>query len=153
MDTKYCPRCGEEKAINDFGKQAKSRDGLYPYCKECKKEENKKYRQTNAEFIKQAKRRSYWRNVEYYRKYFREYQSGNFREYWKSYMKKHHELGCAHSKVALAVKKGLIKKSPCEECGKEDAEAHHDDYSKPLEVRWLCHKCHMEWHRFNKAKH
>ena len=71
MDTKYCPKCGDEKAINDFGKQAKSRDGLYPYCKECKKEENKKYRQTNAEFIKQAKRRSYWRNVEYYRKYFR----------------------------------------------------------------------------------
>jgi hypothetical protein len=39
-----------------------------------------------------------------------------------------------------------VEKRPCEICG-EKAEAHHDDYDKPLEVRWLCFKHHREWHK------
>ena len=39
-----------------------------------------------------------------------------------------------------------LEKQPCEICGKK-AEAHHDDYDKPLEVRWLCFEHHREWHR------
>jgi len=60
-----------------------------------------------------------------------------------------------------AVKKGvIIQKVRCEDCGQtktfEDGrtgiQAHHDDYSKPLEVRWLCQECHHEWHKNNQAK-
>ena len=40
-----------------------------------------------------------------------------------------------------------IDRKPCEICGAEKAEAHHDDYDKTLEVRWLCFKCHREWHK------
>jgi len=37
----------------------------------------------------------------------------------------------------------IIKPSNCSQCGKlRKVTAHHDDYSKPLEVRWLCYECH-----------
>ena len=42
-----------------------------------------------------------------------------------------------------------ISRKHCEVCGAEKAEAHHDDYDKPLEVRWLCFKCHREWHKIH----
>ena len=45
-----------------------------------------------------------------------------------------------------AIYQGKLLRSPCEECGMEIAEAHHDDYSKPLTVRWLCFKHHREFH-------
>lgn len=50
----------------------------------------------------------------------------------------------AHYLVAAALKRGvLIKPVLCEECHKErKLEAHHADYSKPLEVEWLCPRCH-----------
>ena len=34
--TKICPRCGRELPIEAFGKHARTRDGLQPYCKECR---------------------------------------------------------------------------------------------------------------------
>ncbi len=36
------------------------------------------------------------------------------------------------------VKSGEIQQMPCEVCQNPTSEAHHDDYSKPYEVRWLC---------------
>lgn len=39
-----------------------------------------------------------------------------------------------------------LERQPCEICG-GPAEAHHDDYDKPLEVRWLCFEHHREWHK------
>ena len=44
----------------------------------------------------------------------------------------------AHDLVKKAVRAGRLQKKPCEFCGKLDVHAHHDDYDKPLEVRWLC---------------
>jgi hypothetical protein len=45
-----------------------------------------------------------------------------------------------------AVEQGLLKRQVCEVCGKP-AEAHHDDYDRPLLVRWLCKRHHIDWHK------
>lgn len=58
----------------------------------------------------------------------------------------HPEKYAAHNAVATALKNGKLARKPCEICGKK-AQAHHDDYSKPLDVRWLCVTHHMEHHR------
>lgn len=48
----------------------------------------------------------------------------------------------AHESVKRAVARGDLKRKPCKECGSMPVEAHHEDYSKPLDVRWLCPKHH-----------
>lgn len=60
----------------------------------------------------------------------------------------------AHLLVKSAISSGKLKIKPCEICGSETkVQAHHDDYRKPLDVRWLCQKDHLKWHRNNKAKY
>lgn len=49
--------------------------------------------------------------------------------------------------VNRRIASGKLKREPCEVCGAIQVEAHHDDYSKPLEVRWLCHTHHREHHK------
>lgn len=53
-----------------------------------------------------------------------------------------------HARVVLrrAVTAGKIKRLPCEVCGASKVEGHHDDYSKPFEVRWLCNPHHRAVH-------
>lgn len=43
--------------------------------------------------------------------------------------------------------RGALVPQPCEVCGTKDVEKHHPDYSKPLEVKWLCRDHHLELHR------
>lgn len=54
----------------------------------------------------------------------------------------------ARDAVHNAIRDGKLSKQPCEVCG-ANAQAHHDDYAKPLEVRWLCQVHHQAWHREN----
>lgn len=45
-----------------------------------------------------------------------------------------------------AIARGELVRQPCEKCQAAKAEAHHDDYTKPLAVRWLCRRCHAAHH-------
>jgi len=56
----------------------------------------------------------------------------------------------AQRRVAYMIEKGeLVRPKTCEECGRDNKkiEAAHKDYSKPLDVRWLCKSCHVKWDR------
>ena len=56
----------------------------------------------------------------------------------------------AHKIVEKAIKSGELIPEPCEVCGKKKAHAHHSDYSRPLDVEWLCHLHHKQAHSENK---
>ena len=62
----------------------------------------------------------------------------------------------ANQLVAQAVRRGeLVPAAVCERCGKPPTpggikkrlDAHHADYSRPLDVEWLCHSCHRREHQ------
>lgn len=55
--------------------------------------------------------------------------------------------------VKDAIEEGhLVRPDQCEDCGGGgQILGHHDDYSKPLDVRWLCNSCHRKWHNKNEA--
>lgn len=50
-------------------------------------------------------------------------------------------------------RRGKIAPEPCSVCHDPVAQKHHDDYSKPLQVRWLCRKCHLTLHLGDKTLH
>ncbi|WP_336741350.1 hypothetical protein [Aureimonas altamirensis] len=52
----------------------------------------------------------------------------------------------AHVSVCRALSVGGLEKDLCEVCGNPKVDAHHDDYSKPLAIRWLCRKHHTQLH-------
>ena len=58
----------------------------------------------------------------------------------------------AHVATASAVRRGLIQQQPCEVCGSPTSEAHHDDYERPMAVRWFCRLHHKAEHRRQKAE-
>lgn len=57
------------------------------------------------------------------------------------------EKRAAHQAVEYALRKGRMERRSCERCGAQKAQAHHDDYSKQLDVTWLCPSHHRERHR------
>jgi hypothetical protein len=59
----------------------------------------------------------------------------------------HPEIRVARYIANNALRAGQLIRKPCEICGSTKTEGHHDDYSKPLEIRWLCKQHHTEKHR------
>ena len=69
-------------------------------------------------------------------------------DHWKAYMKvpEHREKLKCRLKSRRAVKRGQLKKKPCEVCGDVNSEKHHPDYSDFKTVVWLCKFCHTQKH-------
>lgn len=59
----------------------------------------------------------------------------------------------AKRKLNNAIEHGTIRRGLCVCCGRsENVDGHHEDYSKPLDVIWMCRSCHMKHHRGNHGK-
>lgn len=75
------------------------------------------------------------------------------REYMRTWRKIHplseeqRKKDNCRSYAHVYLRLGRLVRRPCEVCGLLDSQMHHDDYSKPLEVRWLCRPCHLKLHK------
>lgn len=69
------------------------------------------------------------------------------REAQKKWYKKNKYKRRAHKIARKALLAGRIKKDNCDICNGKETEMHHEDYSKPLDIIWLCKNCHMAKHR------
>jgi hypothetical protein len=57
----------------------------------------------------------------------------------------------AHICLASALRRGLIHRQPCRDCGELQVDGHHHDYDRPMAVVWLCRRHHIAEHRRLKA--
>lgn len=135
---KTCSRCGKEKPAKDFHHDSANDDGLTVWCAECNRTTNRSYYDRNRDKMIERSRRYYQEHREVHRARCARYSR---RVGYATGVKPR-----THKMVRAAIKRGDLMRQPCEICGSQPTEAHHDDYSKPLDVRWLCHQHHMEHH-------
>jgi hypothetical protein len=69
MKTKQCSHCGEHKhaTTENFCKKSSTKDGLYGFCKPCKAEKDRAYRENNREKVLKKKKEHYRTNAERYK--------------------------------------------------------------------------------------
>ena len=146
---KLCRGCNELKDVDLFSLSSKYKDGRQTRCKQCMAT----YYQARHKEIRDEQRR-YWEqysssNQEHLKQKSRQYRKCNgdkLSSYKKQYASNNGPKVSAKNIVRSYILTGRLVKLPCEVCGKNPADAHHDDYQKPLDVRWLCRKHHKAWH-------
>ncbi len=122
---KLCRKCDTRKPLSHFSKlSANTKNGRNAHCRDCFSNFHKVYRKKTSSNISA--------------------------KYNRDSRKRHPEKFKARAKLAYAIKIGkIIKPTQCSKClscsGK--LHGHHHDYEKPLDVTWLCNKCHGEEHR------
>jgi hypothetical protein len=139
LEVKVCSKCCIPKYRQDFSRMTASRDGRQAQCKKCMLGYQREWARGNPkrkEIIKRYER--------------------SHREVARRAARKQRELHPEKIRARMAVKGAirsgrLIKPDTCGYCHYvvEDLtrlHGHHEDYSKPLEVEWLCQNCHEALH-------
>lgn len=147
-ELKTCGQCKEEKDESEFYRRGRADDRLRSYCKICSHKLREEYYENNKERLREYSRRNGKENRErvYER---RRLNSERVNELARSYYRKDIIKMKTRDKVRWAIDSGrLVRPETCSKCGEEcKPNAHHEDYSKPLEVIWLCTKCHGKTYR------
>lgn len=174
-----CKKCKLDKDDSQFGNLKCSKDGINPRCRQCCCESVKRstkspeaiakkkiyiseWQKQNREKRLEQSRSWYERNLdkaremslEATRKYLStEHGRKKRNERSANWEKQNPDKRRVHDRTMYAVETGkIIRPKSCSECKKIcTPHAHHEDYSKPLEVIWLCSTCHFYLH--HKSKH
>lgn len=130
MDWIICKHCHEPKPLSEFNRRGKSHQS---YCRDCQRLLKQRYYLDNRETC-----------LEQRRLHRREHSAEVLEQNRLAYA----DLkGKARHALRYAVRKGQITKpTQCQQCLKpcspRELHGHHPDYSCPLEVVWLCSRCH-----------
>jgi hypothetical protein len=168
---KFCKICNLEKTFDEFVKHKRYKDGFYYLCKLCMRQKNKEYiptkeakekrlkkkaefREINRDKIREQDRKNYKKNPEKFiekaRKNMKKYLARDGFNKREKRFSENPEIKKARLAIRQYVRSGkLIKPEICEICKKhvDRIEGHHNDYSKYLDVNWLCVPCHRKIHR------
>jgi len=133
---KLCNGCSTEKDYLEFHKNKTKKDGYASSCKVCHSASNKAWIQANPE-KKPAMDKAY-------RQANPERHAANN----KADRLRNPEKHKARMAVGIAIKAGtLTRPQECSSCNVSCVpDGHHDDYGKPLDIRWLCRTCHVAHH-------
>lgn len=148
---KRCPKCGITKSANEFPRNRSRPDGLNGYCKPCQAAHNENWRKRNPEKIAVAGAKRRASNKERFASVARRWRKENpqrVAEYRKARRRRDANKVKARDQLAQAVRSGRVQKPErCESCDQQaELQGHHEDYSKPLDVAWLCEPCHRVVH-------
>ncbi len=133
---KTCFKCGAEKPRTEFYRHPQMGDGLLGKCKMCTRADVRCNRAANAD---------YYRMHDSLRYRCDDARKASALQSFRAASNRHPERKRAANAVAKAVRRGALKTQPCWVCGRK-AEAHHPDYSRPLDVVWLCVLHHRQAH-------
>lgn len=150
---KMCRACRTEKPFADFHADKANKDGYRRYCKSCYRERYQAKQNAARRTDAARERRRTWNKTRVLGDAYRERQRRHQAMRRASYP----EQERAKRATSRAIQSGaIVRPNLCEQCGhspepnragKPTIHAHHHDYSKPLEVRWLCALCHAREHR------
>lgn len=138
---KTCTACDKSLPLDSFTKNAATDDGYSYRCRSC---------QRQSRIDKGLQKPSGWArktaDMAEYRRAWREAHPGYFYAKKEEWLSRRPERRRVKDAVRYALKTGKLVRQPCHVCGLEKAEAHHPDYSRPLDVVWLCRPHHLEVH-------
>lgn len=151
-DNRKCSNCQKIKLLSQYYKNKHEESGYSYECKSCKDLKEKNKRKENPGKYKLLYSKYYENNKEKIIKRKKDYEKTDHAK----------ELACKRSLqsrtihafeynsrqiAGRAIKTGVLIRKPCEVCGStEKIHAHHKDYSKPLDVHWLCVLHHKHVH-------
>ncbi len=153
---KRCSRCSGEKPLTEFYADKRARDGRSSRCKACHCAAAKDYNTKNASAVRVRKAKYNDRNADHEAERKRAYNARHRdrdRESKKARLRRYRAenrlANQAHDLLQNARQRGeATAPDHCERCGKAgDLQGHHDDYTKPLDVAWICARCHGAEHR------
>ncbi len=147
-----CKDCGDTPDVARFYA------GVPQRCAECHKQSVRKNRTEKAAYYQDFDAMRYVRDYEKRRSFHAAYAKTErgktaIRRGQLAYIVRNPERRAAHISLGNALRAGkVIRPKECQDCGTvARIQGHHDDYSKPLDVRWLCVPCHTKAHHGERA--
>jgi hypothetical protein len=134
VDSKRCFKCSTTKPMSEFYRHPKMADGVLGKCKACTKADTMmRYYSKHDEVA--AYDRARFQTPE---------RKAKAQEYARRCRERHPLKYKARTALGNALRDGVIERpSTCPLCNfAKPIEAHHEDYSRPLDVKWCCRSCH-----------
>jgi len=137
-----CSSCVEIKDSKQFNKNRSKPNGLQDQCRKCQNKSCRKYNTSK-------------KGAESKYLYGKKYRlTDSAKQSAKRSMNKYKNALLSRYLFSRAIiEKRIERVDVCELCASTNkVQGHHSDYDQPLNVRWLCPKCHSEWHIHNSPK-